>query len=197
MFVVSVCMCDLIAVFSMASGASGIGSSSARISSVLRGSVRILLWSVMPAPVVTAVQSAFWDREPGQFSHKETSFACFHMYFWPYLHIRSTSITHLLKFQIWTWSRKMVNFGELTCKAGQWTEIAFSCLIGNCKGKNDNFFHFTFSLVIWVRCLNPSNSLIRPLLRTVLECTDCVWLTSYILLLHLSKWDNLHLYYSY
>lgn len=178
MCVVSVCMCDLIAIFSMASGASGIGSSSARISSVLRGSVRFPLRSVMPVPAVTAVHSAFWDHDPGQFSYKETSFSCFYMYFQPQLHIKSTSVMHLI---IITPEIQDLNFDELTCKAGQWMAIAFPCLIGNCIEKNYNFFHFTFSLVIWVRCLNASNSLISPLLRTVLECTDRVWLMSYIL----------------
>lgn len=52
---------DLIAAFSMASGSSGIGSSSARIS-------WIPLWQLNPVlAVVVVVHSVFWDRDPGQF----------------------------------------------------------------------------------------------------------------------------------
>lgn len=91
----------------------------------------------------------------------------------------------------------MLNFGELTCKAGQWTAIAFPCLIGNCKEKNENFLHFTFSLV-----MNQMFKFLKQPDQT--SSQDCVGvyrlcLTDILhtLLLHLSKWDNLHLYYSY
>lgn len=62
MFHVSVC--NLIAAFSMASSSSGTGSSSARISSVLRGSTGNPLRIVGPVQSVTVVFSVLWDREP-------------------------------------------------------------------------------------------------------------------------------------
>ncbi len=57
---------NLMAVFSMASGPSTEGRSSARISSGLRGSIRIprLSLSLIPMPAVTAFHKAFWDLEP-------------------------------------------------------------------------------------------------------------------------------------
>lgn len=71
---VSLCVCvwDLIAVFSIASGASGFGSSSARISSGPRWSIWSALWSVMPTPAATEVDSTFWDCEPEQFQYNNT-----------------------------------------------------------------------------------------------------------------------------
>lgn len=50
----------------MASGLSTEGRSSARISSGLRGSIRIprLSLSLIPMPAVMAFHKAFWDLEP-------------------------------------------------------------------------------------------------------------------------------------
>lgn len=124
--------CDLIAVFSMASGSSGTGSSSARISAVLRGSIRIPLWSVMPVQALTAVQSAFWDCEPGQFSYKHS----LHIFTCIIKHSISTSMTQLMAITSEFPELnlvKIVTFGELTCKAGLWMVVAFPRLIGNCK----------------------------------------------------------------
>lgn len=127
---------NLIAAFSMASDPSGIGSSSARISSVLRGSIRIPLWSLMQA--VTVVHSAFWDREPEHFI--QINILCL------LLNISSTTPPrHVCLYYTLDDNNiefpelnlvKMVNFGELTCKAGQWTAVSFPCLIGNCENKN-------------------------------------------------------------
>lgn len=54
----------------MASGSSGTGNSSARISSELRGSLKIPLWSARPAQARIAVHNAFWEREPKQLPKK-------------------------------------------------------------------------------------------------------------------------------
>lgn len=59
-----VTVCNLIAAFSMASSSSGTGSSSARISSVLRGSAGNPLRIVRPVQSVTVVFRVFWDLEP-------------------------------------------------------------------------------------------------------------------------------------
>lgn len=57
---------NLMAVFSVASGSSAAGGSSARISSGLRGSFRGGLCSLplIPIPAVMAFHKALWDFEP-------------------------------------------------------------------------------------------------------------------------------------
>lgn len=112
--------CDLIAAFSMASAASTFGSSSARISSGVRWSIRIPLWSLTSAPAVTAVLRTFWDCEPGQFQCKQTRF--------PPL-TRPSYSTHLMIIT--------TEFPELNLKLSsgevQWTHVQCGPVGGGCS----------------------------------------------------------------
>lgn len=66
------------AVFSVASGSSAAGGSSARISSGLRGSFRRGLCSLplMPIPAVMAFHKALWDFEPADGGGGRTGLSC-------------------------------------------------------------------------------------------------------------------------
>ncbi len=63
------------AVFSVASGSSAAGRSSARISSGLRGSFRRGFCSLLliPIPAVMAFHKALWDFEPAEIKETKTN----------------------------------------------------------------------------------------------------------------------------
>lgn len=129
--------CDLMAAFSMASRSSGVGSSSARISSELRGSAGIPASFFRPAQSLTLVFSAFWDREPTH-TRIQTHALLAHIV------VITMFILHHLKR-----SFSSVCCKELTCEAGQWTAAALSSLIGNFeKKKSEMSSHCTFSLML-------------------------------------------------